>query len=747
MERRGTKYCALITCSALASVFAASAHAQQAAGPASAYQSPNAEVVVTAQKQTQALDKVPLPVSAFSGRQLTDRNYLSIDDFNGAVPGLSVATYGGEPLIEIRGIGNTQQEAGNVPAVAFYEDGVYLPRPQDEGTAFFDVQRLEFVRGPVGTVYGENATAGAINVITNLPTDVFNASAQVTVGNYDTVDTRAVISGPASDNLFLRLAVATDNHSGYSLNIFNHKYYDDENTQSVRGTMVYQPTSRLTFTTIVDWHGEDDGSNATHYLGSAVPGVPLVGITAGGTSIPINANGDAINPRLLDNDSLPLYQQTSAGISEEGLWTISPSISAKSITAFRYFNYFMGGEFDATDWPFPSDDHPGYNYIEDGTSNTWTEELQLLGHTDRLDWVGGLFFLDDHVNGGYDFGFDPAPRHFGLLAGGTLDTVSEAVYGQVTYRPVPQLGLTVGVRYGDSNASVDSTWVSFGQILSFFGPCLNLPNDLCLQKTSTRTDKIIPKLGADYQWSDNLMTYVNISEGYKDGGFGIADLAPAYNPETVWNFEGGFKVHSSDNRWSADADAFYYDYADLQVSQINNGIIEINNAAQSRVYGAEIEAVANPVVGLTVTDSFAYTDAIFTKFLSTDPAFPNLGAQNVAGKELPYAARFTNNLLVSYEFPFMGAKLRLSGEWNYRDKVYFSQYNTADDSQPAVSTFNASARYTSSDGRWYFELFGKNLTNEVVIIQENISSATLGFPRNGVLAPPRTFGATLSYRY
>src|SRR5579862_3186379 len=198
------------------------------------------EVVVTAQKREESLSRVPVAVTAISGSQLDERGYADPTDLLGAVPNLGVVLNNGVPYFSIRGVVANDALPGADPAVAFHVNGTYLATHEDTGAAFYDVSRLEVLKGPQGTLFGRNALGGAINLITNLPTDQFEASEELTVGNYDAFNTRSVLSGPLSSTVGARLAVATDNHSGYSLNLYNGRYYDNQNTHSARITLVFE---------------------------------------------------------------------------------------------------------------------------------------------------------------------------------------------------------------------------------------------------------------------------------------------------------------------------------------------------------------------------------------------------------------------------------------------------------------------------------------------------------------------------
>ena len=252
---------------------------------------------------------------------------------------------------------------------------------------------------------------------------------------------------------------------------------------------------------------------------------------------------------------------------------------------------------------------------------------------------------------------------------------------------------------------------------------------MCEHINSEKFDALTPKFSVDYQWTDELMSDATISRGFKSGGFSVGDLEPAFEPETIWAYEAGVKYRSDDGRWSVDLAGFYYDYKDLQITQIIDGFLSTVNAATSKVHGIEAQGSAQIIEGLTITNAFSYLHARYDEFMIDDPAFPALGVQDLSGNALQFAPDFSNNLSLDYEIPVGSYLLRLLFEWNWRDKIYFTEFNLDNASQSDVSTFNASARLASStDKRWYIELWGKNLSDELVVSQNFISSGVLAGP-------------------
>ncbi|MAW82821.1 MAG: hypothetical protein CMI63_21550 [Parvularcula sp.] len=707
------------------------------------------EIVVTAQKREQALSDVPIAISALSRDDLEKRNYTGLEELTGAVPNLSISNYGGSLRANIRGVGQPSLNPGAEGATAMHLNGVFLSRTYEGGLTFADLDRIEILRGPQGTLYGRNATGGSINFISKRPSEEFEASFKATYGNYELIRTEGMVSGALTDRLLGRLVVGSENRRGYSLNLFDGEYYDDSNKRSARGTLLFNASDKMTFTLVADYHYENDGNYATHLMGEGVAGQTLAGVLAGGETTPLDANGSAIDARVLNIDSIPENKRHVGGVSLNAEWQLSDALKLVSISGYRRSKYRFTADFDATTTPFPSNE-PDYNYVQGESAEQYSEELQLIGEHSRLNWIlGGYYFHEGLSPAFYDFGFSPPPFVFGLRASGDTETNAYAFFGQATYAATDRLDLTVGLRYSNEKRSINEQWTSGGAVLGFFGPCLEQPDFLCINENSERFDSLTPKFVVDYDLTDELMIYASAGRGFKSGGFSVGDLQPAFTPELIWAYEGGVKFNDDSGRLLVNLSGFHYKYTDLQIVQVIDGFTSTKNAASSTVNGFEAEIVAQPFDGLSLTNAFAFLDAQFDEFMIADPAFPALGIQDLSGNYLPNSPKFTNNISVNFETPvFTDKLLRATFEWSWRDTTYFTEFNLPNASQPSVSMLNSSLAISGGeDARWFLEVWGKNLTDELVISQNFISSDTLGRPRNGSLLPPRTYGVTLGVEF
>jgi len=697
------------------------------------------EMLVTAQKREQALSDVPLAVSAFSGDQLNQRNYLTLEDFRGAIPGMTVNNYIGQARVNIRGIGNNSLSFGADTQVAFSINGVFMGRAAQAAQAFLDVDRIEVVRGPQGTLYGRNATGGAVNVITKRPTDEFEASARLSYGNYDAIGSRFVLSGPIAGNTVLgRLAIATEDHDGYSYNLFDDRHYDDLRTRTARATLLFNLSDNVEFVLTGDYHRENDGNYAAHFLGLS-PGFPLLtGQVLGGSTIPVDSSGRAVDPRLLNVNNSPLNDHEVAGVDGTLTWDLNEDLTLKSITAYRHKKLDLRPpQYDATEASFPSGIQ-NFDFFGEENASQFSQEIQFLGDLDRFDWVLGLYYFHEKIDPGFfwiglNFGAINFPfvTPFGL--GGVGETDAYAAFGEATVDITERLSFTAGLRYSYEKRSAE-----IRQIIPAFFSDITIPD-------SESFDDLSPRFSLSYDWTDEIMTYVTVSKGFKSGGYDLSAPPPVvpFDQETVWSYEGGIKLQKD---WiSADLSVFHYDYKNLQVFQIINNLPATRNAATSKIDGVEVAATVEPVNGLTITGAFSHLNARYTEFETINELSGMV--EDLSGNKLVHAPKFQSNLAIDYTVPVGEHELSFFGEWNWHERIYHTEFNSILTSQSATSTYNAAIRFAHGGGRWSAELFGRNLSDELVVSTSWISSVSFGAPIHGQLRPPRTYGIVLNYSF
>ena len=697
------------------------------------------EVVVTAQKRQENVQTIPIAITAVSGSSLAERQVNSVSTLSSVVPNMTFGTDGGSARISIRGIGFDTIDPGSEARVAYHIDGIYVSRPGAQLGTLFDVDRVEVLSGPQGTLYGRNATGGSINVITNQPTDELSGYARLTGGNYGTINSEAAISGPVADGWSARLAVSTKHHDGYGTNIGTGHDIDDEDDYASRATIKYQPFDHLTFTLSGDFFNENDAAYGNHYLGQASPGVPLVGLAFGGQA--------ASDPRDIASAFDPTDHRVFYGFT--GIAQVDlGEMTFKSITGYRHSNYTVLTDLTQTTQPAGLAPLSMLPYFE--RAHQLSEELQLSGKFGASHWIGGLYFFDEHIFGGVQvpannilFG-GPNEEINGFKVQGFTHTKAAAGYGQLELAISDPLSVTLGARYGIEWISIhDDTEFDLSRPYVFTDPILSLPG--FPRSADTEDHSFTPKIGLQYQLDTDVLLYASVSKGFKSGGFNLGVSGPAFRPETLWDYEAGLKGTWLDRRLRANTAVFYYRYSDLQVTKVVNTQTITENAATARLYGLEEQITLIPAAHVQIDANLGLLHSEYLRFESADPARPNLGTINLAGNKLYEAPEVTVNLGAQYDWDLPGGDLKLRGETNYVSRNYFTAFDTI--SQGGNVKYNAFLTFEDKTGAWTATVYGRNLTNKLTVDNALISSGIYGFPITGTIAPPRTFGAVVGYGF
>ncbi|MBB6122387.1 TonB-dependent receptor [Sphingobium subterraneum] len=709
------------------------------------------DIIVTAQKSEEKLSRAPLAVTALTGDALAKNHITDAASLAASVPSMNFGMYGGTARLAIRGVGFNSINAGAEGRVAYYTDGIYFSRPATALSGFYDVARVEILRGPQGTLYGRNATGGALNVITAEPTSDLSGYFTQTVGNYNLFTEEGAISGPLSDKVSARLAVKIVNRDGYGKNYGTGNDVDNAATQSIRAKLKFEPTAETTITAAFDYHHENDRNYGGHYGGQAYPAVFPVMLS---TLLTRAQLGGPIPPTVRDYDSLidPSNRRTFYGAS----LTVAHDLSfgtVKSITAYRHSNYtdkYADGTGDAT---------PLTNAEK---SDQISQELQLSGDSDTFKWVGGLYYFHERINGHVDIplgvdllnllGLGPIPASpngyvHGYWAGGIGKTDTVAGYGQVTWKITPELELTGGVRYAWERHKVkDSVQFDFS--------AMTTPNPLssALFTPAPRSDSeksFTPKATLSYLFAPDSTVYFTVAKGYKSGGFDLgATQAVAYNPEKLWDYEGGIKTRLFGGRVQANLAAFYYDYSNLQVSVIVGNIVNTKNAAKARTYGFEGEIQAILAPGLRLDMNGSYLNAKFKDFRTVNTDLQSGPVNQYAGNTLPQSPKWQGQAGLEYTYDLAnGASLRFRGDVNYTSRIHFSPFNIDTISQGEYTKFDGSIDYIGASDKWQVGVYVKNITDKTTTASAVANSFLASNSLLSYYDPPRTYGAYVTVRF
>jgi iron complex outermembrane receptor protein len=687
------------------------------------------EVVVTAQRSASGLQTTPLAVEALSGPMLKALNVTDLDSLALAVPGVSFGDELGEAHIAIRGIGSDAVNPGADPRVAYYQDGIYIGRPTAQLGGMFDLERVEVLKGPQGTLYGRNATGGAISVISRAPTLQADGYADISYGNYNAVTFDGAIGGGIAENLSGRVAMQAKFHDGYGSNITTGNDIDNQSEGSVRASLRWDPTASLDFLTIAEYHKENDRSGGLHFFGSDNLAVPIVGAALGGITSSDN--------RDIASAKDPVTRVQTYGITEILTATFNEA-TLKSYTSLHHSDATFGT--NVTGYSLP---------LIYGTSienaHQVSEELQLSGDHGRLHWLAGALFFYEYVNDSISFPFDlrlfggPYQIQQGYLVAGRQSDKSAAPYLRLTYDITDKASLILGARYSFEKKVIDQN-SQFDLSRPYSGSNPIIPSPGFPNTDSKNYHQTTPTATFDYKLTPDVFLFATYAEGFKSGGFNPGILQPPYQPETIKEYELGLKSKEFNGRMKVNVDVFYYDYSNLQVTIIRGTDADIENAATAALYGTDIDVEILPVANLRIDASLEYLHSEYRNYTSSNPAFPNGAPVSLAGNQLTQAPKYSGRLGAEYSWGLGAGELKLRGDYAYQSRTYFTPFNELALSQGGHSLTNASLNYTSAGDRWHTGLYVNNLSDAKVIAQDYVASELFGGPVVGVLTPPRTYG-------
>ena len=666
-------------------------------------------MTVTAEKREENIQEVPVSITALSGVQIEDSGITSIKDFSLQIPSLHIVTWGTRrnSHIYMRGIGATL----NDPAVGFYVDDVNYLNWGTFDTELFDIERIEVLRGPQGTLYGRNTLGGVINIITKKPKNYTEGTAYMTFGDYDRQDYRMALRSPViKDKLFLGFSGVYSKRDGYTDNDFLGDEADDRDGLSGRIHLHWLPTDVLDITLSTDAERDRDD------------GYPLGQLTA------VQHHPHHVSYDYKGSMDRDIYG-SSLRVAYESSW-----FDLTSITGWRSWDNEDKSDMDFT--PFDM-----MRSFEDVDQTQFTQEIRLAspGGSGNLKWLVGAYcfnedFDQDNI---MDFGADavamgmvPATMKDYSLA--EFDNRGYAFFGQATYTLFNKLDLTAGVRFDHEKKEFD-----FNKFMEMGG--MVVPETGFKLDTDEKFDEWLPKFAIDYRWTPNLMTYASVSKGYKSGGFNCAFSNPAdasFDPEYSWNYEIGLKSSWLDNRLILNAAGFYIDWTDQQILQLTSlGMTVTRNAGESHSQGFEVEMIARPATGLELSAGYGYTDAKFDDYKD-----PIIGA-NYDDNRINMVPQYTYNLAAQFRHSLIN-KIDLFGRLELQGlgKSYWDEANAL--KQDPYELVNL--RLGLESEHFDLHLWAKNLFDREY---EAIAFSWPGWPAVGEAGDPQTFGITLTGRF
>jgi len=661
------------------------------------------DIIVTAEKREESLQKVPISVTALTGESLAATGISNVEDLQFFVPGVSI-TNDAQAIINIRGIGTSSFGIATDPSTTVHYDGVYIPRPTTSYQDMFDVERIEVLRGPQGVLFGRNSAGGTFNIISKMPTSDLSGTLGVRLGNYNKRTFSGTVAGPVGDKAGVRVTLVRNLRDGLYRDTVMGKRYQNEDNLAGRVTLAIDPGDSLEIILRAD---------ATQDRETGYPGVRdfyPAEFAAAGATIPTPPDEIAL-------DEAQRYDIDAWGLSSTVRWDSGP-VTLKSITALRKSNVVRSTDIDSTDLFLRH-----IRVFE--RSRMITQELQLLNNGDgAANWIAGAFYMNEK-------GSD----QISILQPGLARVVPEsnvtnalAFFGQVNYEIVDRLRITGGLRY------------SYERKDFAFSRFLNSALDAS-DRTKASWTAWTPKFGIDYEFSDDSMIYASATRGFKSGGFQLGDSQP-FLPEYLWSYEAGLKTTLLDRRLRANMSAFYYDYTDLQVVQYINGVANTSNAGQATIKGVEAEFVARPAPNLTLNSTVAYLDARY------DVYFDRSGS--LAGKTLPNSPKWNVTLGGDYKIAVGGkGHLTLRGDVAWRSRVFFRANNNPLFQGERSTLVNSRIAWRPASEGWELALYGRNLTNERYVTYKtaavNAAGSTDLTQPKATYGEPRQYGVELRY--
>lgn len=719
------------------------------------------EITVTARKRKESIQETPISITAFTGADLEKRSLSDLSEVDAFAPNVDISSgpnSGGSAnsQITIRGIGQSDFLITTDPGVGTYVDGVYFARSMGGIMDLLDLERIEILRGPQGTLFGKNTIGGAVNLISAKPDGELAGSAELIVGRYDRLDARASIDFPIIDNqLFVKIAASTKNRDGYGQRVdmdTGQKISDlgDQDATSARGALRWLPSEDLTIDLVFDIARERQNAIVAT-LAEFNPAAGLVGL--------YNAVGGLTGLYGPFSVAVPddpfVSNATGPSVNDLDLWGTSLTIdwdlgglSLKSITAYRELDADFGIDADHTATEYQ-------HVLNRDSQDQFSQELQLSGvhFDDRLSWIAGLYYFEENavdrnevrLLSGLYTGLealpgaliplgDPADPLTPFIGGAgnplnalfdlnfdifnEIDNKSYAAFTQGTFDLTDKLSITAGIRYTYEEKEYT---LEHRRVVSdtFIVPLTRVDDDW---------NETTPMASLSYQASDDIMVYGSISRGFKSGGFNGRPTTQAevesYDPEFVTSYELGAKTEWLDQRLRLNVTGFYYDYKDLQLTiqtQASDGnfIVVTENAGKAKVKGLELELLAMPISGLEIQGGIGYIDAEYidvgnATLITTDSEFIKTPEWSANGS-------------VQYAFSLRKyGTLFARGDWSYQSKVYNDAENVAALTQEAYSLYSARLTYESPDQDWLIALFGTNLSDERYIYNGNTALGSLG---------------------
>jgi iron complex outermembrane recepter protein len=741
------------------------------------------EVVVTAEKRSQSIQDVPLSVAAIGGSDIRVGKISDLNDIAFKVPGVTFNEFNvGEPRLYIRGIGNSSDSAASDQAVGVFLDEVYIGRTGGVGFDLFDLERIEILRGPQGTLYGKNTNGGAINIVTSRPSQDNEVRLSASAGNYDLMNFKGLVNGALTDSISGKLVAQYQERDGYGDNVITPDEIktlgdlsqsqligpsigasgggdelDDAEKRSIRGQLLFDLSDAMSLLVGADY-SKDKTNGTCRHLQNLEEGVLGLG-TFWALGMSDNYKSDDRNcATQFDVEQEREIKGGMARFEMDLEWADFLSISAYRESDYDFVDDLTGIPLIDLAAPAPPGSGlppgawtPPENVINgvDESASQFSQEFRLTGTREAVDWVLGVFYMDEDVDRKEEYytQYSTILQQVRGLAGVgdvlfTQDnsTTSMAVYGQADWHITEQWTLTYGGRYSydEKKITQDAIDLLGGGVptgVPLIGPEFPAP-----VKADDDWSDYTNKVSVSYQPNEDIMLYVTYSEGYKSGAFPSQANQPsaatqAVDPETVENYELGIKSTWWDNRIQFNASVYSMDYNDLQVFDLNTSLLLVLSSAQAESDGVDVDFNILLTENLVISTSYNYSDATYTDFI-------NSNGRDYGDNDLVYAPDSAFTIDADYHLDIGSAgALDFNVSYNWKDEYFTNASNDEKTRQDDIGMLGASIGWVSTDQSWTATVWGKNLDDEqqlasLIVDPTQITSESY--------MAPRTYGVTVT---
>ena len=710
------------------------------------------EIIVTANRREQRLQDVPTAITALPAVALERSQITDVSSIQRLTPSLNVRPFPGDPThasISLRGIISNEALPTIDPAVGLYLDGVYIARSPGANLALVDIDRVEVLRGPQGTLFGRNTIGGAINIVPKRPVDKFEGSIEGTYGNYNLLTLSGVLNLPVAQGVALRIVGQHSQHDGYAKSLLSGRDLNDQNSNFIRAQLSIDLNDNWNLLIGGDYtRARNHGQWVTLVYGAA-QAATYVNLVSGGT--------DSI-ARYVDPYTRRTNAQPFSGLRAKlggGVSVLTGKLGGatfKNIFSYRALDRRTNNDLDGTPYSLSS---------QTGTVDTqhqYSEEVQLFGKIfqDRLDWIiGGYYFLEKSHDLSFSPTLFPQLSTTGVLTEGNVRNASGGAFAQGTFALTDRLRLTGGIRFTKDTRNL----VSFNRRLNSARAVVTCGVNtavapICTNKLPTAKYRYFPfTVGADYRISPTILAYGKYSQGYRSGGFNLRgttlDAVAAFDPEKLGTYEIGFKSDLLDRHLRVNAALYRSSYDDIQLTvalpvlDANGNVIaqaqSIRNAGSARINGAELESTV--VLGaVTLSGTFGYVNPKYTKVLQTAPGVR-------MSSHFIDSPKYTVSISGEYALRTPLGGLVIAADYDWRSKTYFAPVPPANPllSRPAFGLLNARATLNVGTSGLEVAVFGRNILDKRYL-QSMIDFTPVGFI-DGFPGDPATYGVSLKYRF